>query len=83
MFFITFSFIIFTSLLSFKVNAKDIPDFTLMPIYVNRGDSLWCISVENAPDNMDVRDYLDNIIKINNLNSVIIQPGQLLYIPFY
>lgn len=75
--------IIFTLLLSFKVNAKDASDFNIKPIYVSTGDTLWCISEKYAPKNMDIRIYLDNIMQFNELNSVIISPGQILYIPIY
>ncbi len=73
--------IIFTILLSIKVNAKNESDMDLKSVYVESGDTLWNISEEYAPDNMDIRCYIDSIIKLNDLKTVMIKPGQMLNMP--
>lgn len=74
---------IITMMPVFKVNAKDIPDFAIEPIYVSSGDTLWHISVKYAPNNMDVRLYLDNLIQLNKLETLTLYPGDILYVPIY
>ena len=73
--------IIFTILLSIKVNAKKDSDLVLKSVFVESGDTLWNISEKYAPDNMDIRDYIDSIIKLNDLKTVMIRPGQMLNMP--
>ncbi len=73
--------IIFTILLGIKVNAKKDSDFVLESVYVESGDTLWHISEKYAPDNMDIRNYIDSIIKLNDLKTVMIRPGQMLNVP--
>lgn len=50
-------------------------------ITVCSGDTLWTIASENIRNNDDIREFVYNIKKINNLNSAIINPGQELLIP--
>ncbi|MCK9217156.1 MAG: LysM peptidoglycan-binding domain-containing protein [Firmicutes bacterium] len=78
-----FMVFIITMMPVFKVNAKDIPDFAIEPIYVSSGDTLWHISVKYAPNNMDVRLYLDNLIQLNKLETLTLYPGDILYVPIY
>ncbi len=76
-----FSLFFIILLLSFKVNAKSIKETNLIPVYVNAGDTLWSISRQYAPENIDLRLYIDKVIKLNELETVVIMPGQLLYVP--
>ncbi len=85
-FYIFLSFIVlivFSLLLGFKVNAKDISNIHMEAVYVNCGDTLWSISAKYVSKDMDIRQYIDNVIKLNNLKSIIIKPGQLLYMPVF
>lgn len=52
-------------------------------IVVYKGDTLWSIALKYNPKNKDVRKTLYEIQKINNLNTVIITPGQELIVPIY
>ena len=45
------------------------------------GDTLWSLAAEYAPRGRDVRVYIDQIIRVNNLNGPLIYPGQTLYLP--
>lgn len=49
-------------------------------VTVSSGDSLWSIAEEIAPDH-DPRDVVDQILRLNALDSVIVQTGQRLAIP--
>lgn len=73
--------IAFFLLLGFKVNAKEVCSIKMETVYVDSGDTLWSISKKFVSQDMDIRQYIDDVIKLNNLKSVIIKPGQLLYMP--
>lgn len=75
--------IIFCLLLGFKVNAKSVSNIYMKAVYVNPGDTLWSISERHFSNSMDIRKYIDNVIQLNNLKSVVIKPGQLLYMPIF
>ena len=84
--FILFSILLFfvflSSIFGFKVNARD-SNTHLQAIYVNKNDTLWSISKKYYGNSMDIRLYIDKVIEINELESVIIKPGQLLYVPIF
>jgi LysM repeat protein len=50
-------------------------------ITVCSGDTLWTIASENIGSGGDIREFVYNIRKVNNLDSAIITPGQELLIP--
>jgi len=50
---------------------------------VKAEDTLWIIAAENISRNTDIREYIFNIKKINNLKDSLIYPGQELIIPIY
>ena len=47
---------------------------------VSAGDTLWSISCEYKKPGQDVREYLYELRKLNDLNDYIIYPGQVLKI---
>lgn len=49
-------------------------------ITVSAGDTLWSISCEYKKDGQDVREYLYELRKLNNLENCTIYPGQVLKI---
>ncbi len=49
-------------------------------ITVSAGDTLWSISCEYKKTGQDVRSYLYELRKLNELNDCIIYPGQVLKI---
>lgn len=73
--------IIFSILFGMKVNARNETGSTFESIYVEEGDSLWSISNKYAPKNMDIRLYIDNVMEINELETVMLRPGQMLNVP--
>ena len=49
-------------------------------VTVAPGQSLWAVAQEVAPQ-ADPRDVVDSIVRLNALDSVTVDPGQLLAIP--
>lgn len=45
---------------------------------VQSGDSLWVISRDYCPDNVDRQEWIDEVQEINGLTSSFIYPGQKL-----
>lgn len=68
---------------TFKVDARGLSELKTDAVYVESGDTLWTLSVKYVNSNMDIRDYIDGVIKYNNLQSLNIKPGQLIYMPIY
>ena len=50
-------------------------------LVVSQGDTLWNIAVKYKPDDMDTRDYIEEIKAYNELVSSSIQVGQVLTLP--
>lgn len=55
-------------------------------IYVDKGETLWEIATSELKinkyyNNADIREVINDIKKVNNLNSSILQIGQMLEIP--
>lgn len=73
--------IVFSLSFGLKVDAKEEQITQMEIVYVYSGDTLWSLSKKFVPQDMDMRQYIDNVIKVNNLKSVMIKPGQLLYMP--
>ncbi len=71
-----------SSLFTLVVSAKDNNEVTLMPEYVESGDTLWSMSKDYSGE-MDIRDYISRVMDVNDLHSANIMPGELLYFPSY
>jgi len=83
-FFITLSVIasiLVLSTFSLAVNAKNDTDELLVCAYVKPGDTLWTLSLSYNNDNIDTREYIQKVMKINNLRSANIKPGDIIYFP--
>jgi len=63
------------------VNAKSTSTVVLVPVYVSEGDSLWQLSTQHTDGKMDIRNYIDKVMTINNLSNANIKPGDLLMFP--
>ncbi|MHB1391817.1 MAG: LysM peptidoglycan-binding domain-containing protein [Clostridia bacterium] len=71
-----------SSLFTLVVSAKGNNEVTLVPEYVEEGDTLWSLSKSYSGE-MDIRDYISRVMDINDLHSAKIMPGELLYFPNY
>lgn len=47
---------------------------------VSKGQTLWSIASEYQKEGQDIRDYIYELRKINNLNDCVIYPGQVIKI---
>lgn len=54
---------------------------TYKTVTVNSGDTLWSIASTYCSDDQDVREYIYNIEKLNDVQNVDIQPGQKIIVP--
>jgi hypothetical protein len=64
-----------------NVFAED-RDFEMLVITIEDGDTLWSIaSLYHRELGMTIQDYIFELRSINELNSVIIHPGQSIMIP--
>ena len=50
-------------------------------VVVEKGDTLWDIAKKHKKDKEDIREVIYNISKYNNMESLNIVPGQIVYIP--
>jgi LysM repeat protein len=48
---------------------------------VEKGDTLWSIANQHAPDNVSIQSYIHKLMKINGLKKTIIQEGHILTLP--
>jgi len=71
-----------SSLFTLVVNAKGNNKLVLVPEYIEEGDTLWSLSI-NYSGEIDIRDYISNVMDINNLHNANIKPGEIIYFPNY
>lgn len=57
---------------------SDIPATKLV---VESGDTLWKIASVHKPERMDIRIYIEGMIRLNELEGGEIQAGQILFLP--
>jgi len=55
-------------------------EYTTKTIYVESGDTLWQLSQQYNNTNMDIREYIDLVCKLNKI-SPNIRPGQTIEFP--
>ncbi len=82
--FITFSLItgfIFISSIIFQTPAEFERENKYINVYVNNGDTLWDIAAKYNYSGKDVREFINKIVKENQLASAGVFPGQNLKIP--
>lgn len=71
--FLSFSFF------NFKLSTKSI-SLTYERITVQQGDTLWGLA-EKLNSHVDTNTLVNKTIRYNNLSSIYIQPGQIIYVP--
>ncbi|RKD34508.1 LysM peptidoglycan-binding domain-containing protein [Thermohalobacter berrensis] len=62
-----------------KVYSSGYTEF--IEVKVKRGDTLWNIAKKNNPNNDDVRKIVHKIMKLNDMESAEIFPGDVLKVP--
>lgn len=53
-------------------------EYTTTEVYVQRGDTLWSIAENYVPDNVDIREYIYEVRKLNNMASANINAGDII-----
>lgn len=61
------------------VQASD--ENILRTVDVQTGDTLWSIAKSHAPEHVDVRYYVEQMVQLNELHDYVIHADQLLYLP--
>lgn len=59
-----------------RLNEAEVKEYL-----VQSGDNLWNIAEQTGFEQMDVRDIIERIKELNNMQSVDIYPGDLIKIP--
>lgn len=72
------SIIIFASTLTINAYSKDIPQFKY--INVQEGDTLWSLA-SNYMNDIEIREAIYEISKLNNIHNASIYPGDIIAIP--
>lgn len=50
-------------------------NWTTETVYVERGDTLWGYSQQYCPNSIDCREWIDEVVKLNNLDSCGLMAG--------
>lgn len=64
-----------------KANSQNANKINYIYVTVESGDTLWKIAKKHKTDNQDIRKLVYEIRKANNLESLIIYPGQTIKVP--
>jgi len=68
--------------LSVQVESMPLESIPLYDTHiVDSGESLWTIAKQNAPGHIDIRDYVNEIILLNELDTNVLFIGQRLLLP--
>lgn len=63
----------------FVYMGHDKPKYQIRYDYTVRyGDTLWDVAAKNAPDDMDIREYMYNLYQINGEDIADLKPGQVI-----
>lgn len=85
--FVTFMLIICTMIttlvFSLQMAHGDVYNQNYKEYKVIHGDSLWGISLQNMPENYDVRRMVFDIKELNNMETSYIYQGDTIKIPIY
>lgn len=55
-------------------------DYNTTDIYVGSGETLWTIAEEYVTDDIDIRDYIYEVQKLNNMKSSNVYEGDIITI---
>lgn len=69
----------FTTILA--KNKKQEDGVKFKEVQIEYGDTIWDIAKNNMSKDEDIRDYIYQIRKINNLDTANIYPGKVILVP--
>lgn len=64
----------------FEDTSIHITEFTTEDYTVSNGETFWDIAAEHKKDGQDIREYIYELRKINNIDDCIIHPNQVIKI---
>lgn len=67
-------------LLTLVVEAGTQPDLTPVQYMVSKGDTLWSLSQQYCPDDMDCREWIYEVEQMNGITGGQIWPGDIITI---
>lgn len=70
-----------TAFITGQLFAEGSSEVKYKTVQVAYGDTLWSIAEDNLPNKMDIRDYVYQISKLNNVTADTIKDGQDIKIP--
>lgn len=73
--------IFFITLIPITHRVHSAEKITYSRVTVASGDTLWSIASQYTNKGEDIREFIYNIKKLNNLDSAMITPGEELLIP--
>ncbi|MEJ6950552.1 cell division suppressor protein YneA [Natronospora cellulosivora (SeqCode)] len=73
--------LILSTSIFFAVNSQSSELIQYEEVTVQEGDTLWSIANNYNTNNQDTRRIISQIKSFNNLDGVILQPGQIIKIP--
>lgn len=78
---LTFIIVVLASVSVF-ISASSLDTATTYKSFiVQRGDTLWSIASEYSPEDMDIREYINEIEKVNPISNSFLAEGQELRLP--
>lgn len=82
---VTVMFVTFFSISVINSNKAEAASIdTFMQVEIQEHDSLWSLAEQYCNVNMDLRDYIDDICNINDIDSNdMLHPGDVLFVPLY
>lgn len=82
---VTVMFVAFFSISVINSNKAEAASIdTFMQVEIQEYDSLWSLAEQYCNVNMDLRDYIDDICNINDIDSNdMLHPGDVLFVPLY
>ena len=85
-FVVTLILIIGATVVAFAtINHREYTMVDTKVVVVSAGQSIWTIAETNniVPEGMDIRKYIHNVRKLNNIGTSLIYPGQIIELPIY
>lgn len=76
-------FSVFINTLSVNAEKDKKRTLSVNVIKIESGDTLWDLAKKHLNDEMDIREYVNQIKKTNNIESDTIHEGRYLIIPTY
>ena len=66
----------------YNISRADAP-LKYTEVFVDYNDTLWSIASENASDGTDLRRYVEQIKKFNNMHSSVLYANTVIKVPEY